>query len=136
MILPAILLLTLVTPQDAPAEATDVPPATAADEAAQAPAATPEATPAASPAAVQTDIDAGLALFKKRHFKQAEVEFQKAVDADPGNAAATFYLGYTVYKIAEPRRPFDPGKRRAAELFAKAYELDPAFRPVWAGPKK
>jgi TolA-binding protein len=132
MILPAILLLTLVAPQDAPADATDVPPATEPAQA-SAPAAP---APAASAAAVQTDIDAGLALFKKRHFKQAEVEFQKAVDADPGNAAATFYLGYTVYKIAEPRRPFDPGKRRAAELFAKAYELDPSFRPVWAGPKK
>jgi Tfp pilus assembly protein PilF len=133
MILPAILLLTLVTPQDTPADTTDVPPATASDEAAQAP---PAAAPAASPAAVQTDIDAGLAFFRKRHFKQAEVEFQKAVDADPGNAAATFYLGYTVYKIAEPHKHGDPGKRRAAELFAKAYELDPSFRPVWAGPKK
>jgi Tfp pilus assembly protein PilF len=123
LILSAILLLTLVAPQDT--DSTDVPPA-------------PEprpATAAASPGAVQVNIDAGLALFKKRHFTTAEAEFQKAVDADPGSAAATFYLAYTVYKIAEPKRPFHPDKRRAAELFAKAYELDPHFRPVWAGPK-
>jgi Flp pilus assembly protein TadD len=132
MILPAILLLTLVTPQDTPADATDLPPAAAPEEPAEAPA----EAPAASPAAAQVDIDAGLAFFRKRRFKQAEAEFQKAVEVDPDNAAANFYLGYTVYKIAEPRRPFDPGKRRAAELFAKAYELDPTFRPVWAGPKK
>jgi TolA-binding protein len=126
LILPVILLLALA-PQDTPADSTDVPPA-------QAPKAS-AAAPAASPGGVQVDIDAGLALFKKRHFTAAESEFQKAVDADPGSAAANFYLGYTVYKIAEPKRPFHPDKRRAAELFAKAYELDPHFRPVWAGPK-
>jgi len=130
MILPVILLLALAAPQDAPADSTDVPPA----KPAEAPAA-PAAAPAASPGGAQVDIDAGLALFKKRHFTAAEAEFQKAVDADPSSAAANFYLGYTVYKIAEPKRPFDPGKRRAAELFAKAYELDPHFRPIWAGPK-
>ena len=127
MILPVILLLALAPPQDTPADSTDVPPARAAEA--------PAATPAASHGSVQVDIDAGLALFKKRHFTAAESEFQKAVDADPGSAAANFYLGYTVYKIAEPKRPFHPDKRRAAELVAKAYELDPHFRPVWAGPK-
>ena len=49
----------------------------------------------------------------------------------PQSAAATFYLGYTYYKIAEPTRRLTPGKKKAAELFAKAYELDPAFQPVW-----
>jgi TolA-binding protein len=131
MILPVILLFALAAPQDAPADSTDVPPAKPAET----PAATPAPAPAASAGAVQMDIDAGLALFRKRHFTAAEAEFQKAVDADPSSAAANFYLGYTVYKIAEPKRPFDPGKRRAAELFAKAYQLDPHFRPVWAGAK-
>ena len=59
----------------------------------------------------------------------------QAVDADPNDAAATFYLAYTVYKIAEPKRPFHPEKQQAAELFDKAYELDPNFKPVWA-PRK
>jgi tetratricopeptide (TPR) repeat protein len=125
LILSAILLLALAAPQGTPADSTDVPPA-------------PEARPApaaASPSSVQGDLDAGLALFRRRHFTQAEAHFQKAVDAEPGSAAATFYLAYTVYKIAEPKRPFHPEKRRAAELFAKAYELDPHFRPVWAGPR-
>lgn len=112
MMLPAILLMALMSPQDAPVQSRDI--------------------PAAVPAVAQASIDAGLALFKKRHFTQAEAEFQKAVDADPGGAAGYFYLGYSVYKIAEPKRPFHPEKRRAAELFAKAYELDPGFRPVWA----
>lgn len=113
MMLPAILLAALAAPQDAPVQSRDI--------------------PAAAPAVAQASIDAGLALFKRRHFTQAEAEFQKAVDADPGGAPGYFYLGYSVYKIAEPKRPNDPGKRRAAELFAKAYDLDPAFRPVWAG---
>ena len=112
MILPALLLSTLLGPS------AQEPPATA-----------PAAQSAAS---VDSHIDAGLAAFKKKRFRQAEIEFRQAVDADPNNAAATWYLGYTYYKIAEPKRPFDPGKQKAAELFAKAYQLDPQFKPVWS----
>ena len=53
--------------------------------------------------------------------------------ADPNSAAAHYYLGYTIYKIAEPKRHDSPGKKEAAAEFAKAYELDPAFKPVWGG---
>ena len=114
MILPALFLVLLAAPQEAVASS-DV--------------------PAANPSAAQADIDAGLVLFKKRHFTQAEAEFQKAVDADPQSAAAHFYLGYAIYKIAEPKRPFHPEKQKAAAQFAKAFDLDPQFRPVWAGRK-
>ena len=74
---------------------------------------------------------AGMAAYRKLHFQEAEGHFQAAVDADPGSAAALYYLGYTVYKIAEPKRPNDPGKRRAAGLFARAYQIDPGFTPGW-----
>jgi len=115
MILPALLLSTLLGPL------AQEPPATA---------------PAAhSTASVDSHIDAGLAAFKKKRFRQAEIEFRQAVDADPNNAAATWYLGYTYYKIAEPKRHDSPGKQKAAELFAKAYALDPAFTPVWRSSK-
>src|SRR5262245_54706970 len=83
----------------------------------------------------QGAIDAGLAAFKKRHFAKAEAEFKKALDADPSSAAANFYLGYTYYKIAEPHRRLTPDKQRALELFDKAYQLDPGFRPVWQSSK-
>ena len=73
----------------------------------------------------------GLAAYRRLHFQEAEGHFQAAVDADPHSAAALYYLGYTVYKIAEPKRPNDPGKRQAAELFARAYEIDPGFAPGW-----
>jgi hypothetical protein len=74
---------------------------------------------------------AGLKAYWRLHFSEAEGHFQAAVDADPGSAAALYYLGYTVYKIAEPKRPNDPGKQRAAGLFARAYDIDPAFTPGW-----
>ncbi len=90
------------------------------------PAARPEATPAA-----QGRIAEGLQAYKRRQFARAEDLFRQAVDADPGSAAAHFYLGYTVYKRAEPKRPFHPDKQKAAQLFAQAYTLDPAFRPSW-----
>jgi tetratricopeptide (TPR) repeat protein len=79
----------------------------------------------------EQQTSAGLAAYGRLHFQEAERHFQAAVDADPGSAAALFYLGYTVYKIAEPKRPNDPGKRRAAELFARAYQIDPGFTPGW-----
>lgn len=91
--------------------------------------------PAADAATSQAEIDQGLALFKRKRFAAAKKHFQSAVDANPNDAAATFYLAYTVYKIAEPKRPFHPEKQQAAELFDKAYELDPNFKPVWA-PRK
>src|SRR5258708_36946786 len=100
MISPAILLVALAAPQDAQVQSRDI--------------------PAATPAVAQGSIDAGLALFKKRHFTKAQAEFQKAVDADPAGAAGYFNLGYTVYKSAEPRRPFPAEKRRAAAMLAKA----------------
>ncbi|HET9315025.1 MAG TPA: hypothetical protein VFQ51_05520 [Vicinamibacteria bacterium] len=93
----------------------------------------PADPPAMSPS--QSEIDEGLALFKRKRFAAAKKHFQTAVDQNPNDAAATFYLAYTVYKIAEPKRPFHPEKQQAAALFDKAYELDPNFKPVWA-PRK
>lgn len=95
------------------------------------PLAVPQA-PEAQPSAAEAEIEAGLAAFRRLRFHQAEKHFQAAVEADPQSAAATFYLAYTIYKIAEPKRPFHPDKQRSAQLFARAYELDPTFRPVWA----
>ena len=89
------------------------------------------ATPAGDSASAQTHIDAGLSAFRKKRFAAARQHFEQAVAADPSSAAANFYLGYTIYKIAEPKRPFHPDKQKAAELFAKAYQLDPTFKPVW-----
>lgn len=102
-------------------------------EAAQEPAA--ETTAAAAPTgSADEHIASGLSAFRKRRFASARGHFEQAVAADPGSAAAHFYLAYTIYKIAEPKRPFHPDKQKAADLFAKAYELDPTFKPSW-GPR-
>jgi tetratricopeptide (TPR) repeat protein len=79
----------------------------------------------------EAHIDAGLAAYWRLHFAEAERHFQAAVDADPANPEAAYYLAYAVYKIAEPKRPFHPDKQRAARLFARAFELDPHFAPSW-----
>jgi len=92
--------------------------------------------PAASPAMTEAAIEAGLMAFKRRRYAQAEAEFSRAAQADPRSAAAHFYLAYTYYKMVEPRRPFHPDKQKSAALFAKAYELDPGFRPVWGQRRK
>jgi tetratricopeptide (TPR) repeat protein len=147
MMMPAILLVAILgSPQAPPAAA---PPAKAKaarkaprKKAAPAPqAAEPAANDAAAPAAAASTesasdaIQAGLAAFAKRRFSVARSDFEKAVAADPQSAAAHFYLGYTIYKIAEPKKHDSPGKHEAAEHFAKAYELDPNFKPVWGSHK-
>jgi tetratricopeptide (TPR) repeat protein len=76
-------------------------------------------------------LDTGIAAFKKRRFAAAKAEFEKAEAADPQNAAAAYYLGYTYYKIGEPSRRMNANKEKAKELFAKAFSLDPAFSPTW-----
>jgi Tfp pilus assembly protein PilF len=91
--------------------------------------------PAGNAGVSHASLEAGLAAFKKRHFNEAEVDFRKALDADPTSAAPYFYLGYTYYKLCEKKRPFHPDKQKAKDMFAKAYAIDPAFRPVWGEPK-
>jgi len=140
MLISAILLSALLapTPQDAPAPA---PAHKRARKAAKpAAASTPEAesAPSAAPSApsggsASDEIQSGLAAFAKHRFPAARAAFERAVAADPNSAAAHYYLGYTIYKIAEPKRHDSPGKKEAAAEFAKAYELDPAFKPVWGG---
>jgi len=120
MLLATVLLSVGLSPQA-------VPPAAPAPEAA--PAVKAADLPAPGPAAPY--IDAGIAKFKKRHFAAARAEFEKAVDADPQSAAAAFYLGYTYYKLGEPSKRMNANKEKAKELFAKAFSLDPAFRPDW-----
>lgn len=137
MTLPVLLLLAAFLPaaQESPTTASS--PATdTASEAAQDPQDMPaaEAAPAMRPADAGEAIADGLKAFRRRRFKAAETHFRRAVAADPQSAAAHFYLGYTIYKIAEPRRANSPGKQEAAQHFARAYEIDPGFQPAW-GPR-
>jgi tetratricopeptide (TPR) repeat protein len=88
--------------------------------------------PAAPPrAAADPHLGAGIAAFKKRRFAAARAEFEKAEAADPQSAAAAYYLGYTFYKIGEPSKRMNANKEKARDLFAKAFSLDPTFRPTW-----
>ncbi len=109
-------------------------------EPAQAPPAVPAASPAetAAPAAPAADaealIETGLKAFARARYASAAKSFEAALAAAPESAAANYYLGYCVYKLAEGKRRNHPDKARAAELFAKALQLDPRFRPVWAKP--
>jgi Flp pilus assembly protein TadD len=105
-------------------------PSQAPDETAPAPAPTVSAGTAA-PA-----IDSGLQAFRKKRFREAEIAFRRAVEAEPSNAAAHFYLGYTYYKMGEPTRRLNPDKQKAVQEFNRAFELDPQFRPVWGTGKK
>lgn len=76
----------------------------------------------------------GIALYKRRHFRAAAEEFRKATAADPASAAAEYYLGYTLYKIAEPTKRVTTEKAESRDHFARAFQLDPLFRPTWSAP--
>ncbi len=154
MLLAALLLSAALVPQEAAAAAqpkaeqpkTVQPPAAqakataapkpAAQPAAGAQGAAPAQEPAAKPAPAASaettgPLAEGIAAFRKRHFTAARAAFEKAVEADPQSAAAAYYLGYTYYKIGEPSKRMNPNKEKAKELFAKAFSLDPTFRPTW-----
>jgi tetratricopeptide (TPR) repeat protein len=125
MLLLTVLLSAALAPQAPPPSApAPEPPAVTAPEQAAPAATTP--TGAADPY-----LAAGIAAFKKRRFAAARVEFEKAEAADPHSAAAAYYLGYTFYKLGEPSRRMNANKEKAKELFAKAFSLDPTFKPAW-----
>jgi len=118
MLLATVLLSAALAPQAPPPD-----PA--------APGVTATELPAPPSGAAAPHLDAGIAAFKKRRFAAARAEFEKAEAADPQSAAVAYYLGYTYYKMGEPSRRMNANKEKAKELFAKAFGLDPTFRPSW-----
>ena len=122
MVLAAVVLSAALVPQAVP----PAPEAPAPSAVSPADLPAPTSTPAADPY-----LASGIAAFKKRRFAAARAEFEKAEAANPQSAAAAYYLGYTYYKIGEPSRRMDANKEKAKELFAKAFSLDPTFRPTW-----
>ncbi|MBN2370236.1 MAG: hypothetical protein JXO72_07095 [Vicinamibacteria bacterium] len=119
MLLPLLFSLSALAAQEPPPpiEETVEPPADVA-------------MPASDTIGAQAEINLGIQAYLKRRFTAAEEHFNRALDVDPGSAAAAYYLGYTIYKRVEFRR-FHPDKNRAKELFMKAFSLDPSFRPSW-----
>ena len=94
-------------------------------------------TTAVAPDNTPDPLQAGLVAFKQKKFARAEDDFEKAAEENPQSAAAHFYLGYSIYKTVEHKKPFHPDKQKAAAEFQKAYELDPNFTPEWGkGPGK
>jgi tetratricopeptide (TPR) repeat protein len=125
MLFVSVLLSAALAPQ-APPPSAPAPEAPAVATPAQAAPAAAAPTGAADPY-----LAAGIAAFKKRRFAAARAEFEKAEAADPQSAAAAYYLGYTFYTLGEPSRRMNANKEKAKELFAKAFSLDPTFRPAW-----
>ena len=123
MLLATVLLSAALAPQAAAPAAPPPVPAT--------PGVTASDLPASPSGAATPHLDSGIAAFKKRRFAAARAEFEKAEAAEPQSAAAAYYLGYTYYKMGEPSRRMNANKEKAKELFARAFTLDPAFRPTW-----
>ena len=122
MLLATVLLSAALAPQA---------PAPAAPGRTRPPGVTATELPAPPSGRPTRHLDAGIAAFKKRRFAAARAEFEKAEAADPQSAAAAYYLGYTYYKMGEPSRRMNANKEKAKELFAKAFSLDPTFKPTW-----
>jgi len=114
IISPLLCAALLQTPQ--PATQNPVPP--------------PSAVQSTSLPSAQSSLDQGLNLYRRRQLRAARQAFQQAVDADPDSAAAHFYLGYTLYKIAEPTKRLTPEKQEALTHFSRSVELDPRFKPT------
>jgi tetratricopeptide (TPR) repeat protein len=71
-----------------------------------------------------TDLKAG-------RYGTAEQKLLRAIEADPRSAAAHYYLGYTYYLLSRREPATSEYARKAAESIAKAFRIDPTFRPSW-----
>jgi len=134
MLLATLILSAAITPQAPPEEA--LPPEATAPLPPETPAPAmgieaSELPPPPSSGTFREDIEAGLKAFIRGRFCRARDAFSRAYETNPESAAAAFYLGYASYKIGEPGARMNADKEKARDLFAKAYTLDPGFRPVW-----
>jgi Flp pilus assembly protein TadD len=81
----------------------------------------PEAAPVLGPAVAE-----GVKRLNAGDAAGAVERLRAAADADPGNAAARYYLGYAFYRMGD--------FARARRAFTAAYQADPDFSPVPAAP--
>jgi tetratricopeptide (TPR) repeat protein len=75
-----------------------------------------------------SDFDAALALFEKKHFAAARMAFEKIVTTQPRNAEAWFYLGRAITRVQTDNDAYE----QAVKWLAKAVELEPA-NPKYLG---
>lgn len=64
----------------------------------------------------------GLARYFQKDYAGAIEEFSEAIQINPENAKAYYFIGYSHYKQGE--------FSKASEAFEKAYELDTGYSPV------
>ncbi|MDX1762791.1 MAG: tetratricopeptide repeat protein [bacterium] len=76
--------------------------------------------------AVANELGEALGHYYRGDHRAAVDALKMVIDADPGNAAAYYYLGYTYQEM---------GMYIAARAaFKKTYEINPDFVPVIAAP--
>jgi tetratricopeptide (TPR) repeat protein len=85
----------------------------------------PRTTPA-SPS-----LSRGLAALRTGRYETAATELSRAVEQNPDDAAAHYYLGYAYYLMAEEQPDKRELARKAAAEIQEAYRLRPDFTPNW-----
>lgn len=91
---------------------------------------TPSGTGTATAPPAGTPFSRGLAELKAGRYESAQKELQGAVAANPKDAAAHYYLGYTYHLMAQQSPTEKEWARKAAEEIALAYRLQPNFTPL------
>ena len=66
--------------------------------------------------------NAGLKWYYKKNYKKAVAEFEIAVEINPDDKEAFYYLGYAYYK--------EDNLEASRNAFNQAYELDSRFTPL------
>ena len=67
-------------------------------------------------------FNTGLDLYFKKDYGGAIKEFEEAVQIDPENADAYYFMGYSYYKLRD--------MQKAMEVFDQAYEADVKYSPL------
>ena len=72
--------------------------------------------------AADAHFQEGLKLYFKQQYLDATKEFEEAINIDPENAKAYYFIGYSYYKLKH--------MPKAMETFDQAYHLDQKYSPI------
>jgi len=78
-----------------------------------------------------TPVALGVTALRAGRYEVAVSELSRAVESDPEDAAAHYYLGYTYHLMSKQKLAEPELARKAAAEIEQAYRLQPSFKPEW-----
>lgn len=78
-------------------------------------------TKTSQPAMQSPGFQNAMSLYRQKRYREAAAAFSDIASAEPDNAAANYFLGYSNYVLGD--------HPAAVAAFGKAFQIDPNFDP-------